>query len=126
VYNLQHLLRENVVDVYQLADECVLGVNDQFELSDQQRISFVENFSAIQLLPVIHKNTINLIGSEEKNKYLIWREKNGFFTALDVAGDIHTWSMLTGELIFEKRIDDAELADGLKEFKIYQSSESDD
>lgn len=126
MYNLQHLLRENVVDVYQLADECVLGVNDQFELSDQQRISFVENFSAIQLLPVIHKNTINLIGSEEKNKYLIWREKNGFFTALDVAGDIHTWSMLTGELIFEKRIDDAELADGLKEFKIYQSSESDD
>jgi len=126
VYNLQHLLRENVVDVYQLADECVLGVNDHFELSDQQRISFVENFSTIQLLPVIHKNTINLIGSEEKNKYLIWREKNGFFTALDVAGDIHTWSMLTGELIFEKRIDDAELADGLKEFKIYQSSESDD
>jgi len=85
-------------------DECVLGVNDHFELSDQQRISFVENFSSIQLLPVIHKNTINLIGSEEKSKYLIWREKNCFFTALDVLGEIHTWSMQTGELIIEKRI----------------------
>jgi len=76
------------------------------------------------LLPVIHKNTINFVGIEEKSKYLIWREKNGFFTALDVAGDLHTWSMLTGEHLFEKKID-KNLSDALRNFKIYQSSESD-
>jgi len=87
-------------------DECVLGANDQFELSDQDRIIFIENFAAIQLMPLIHLNTINFVGMYEKDHYLIWREKNGFFTALDDAGDLHTWSMLTGRHLFEQKIDE--------------------
>jgi len=82
--------------------KCVLGVNDQFELSDQKRIFFIENFSAIQFLPLIHRNTISFVGMLKKKNYLIWREKNGFFTALDVAGTLRTWSILTGKHLFEK------------------------
>lgn len=36
----------------------------------------------------------------QKYDYLAWREKKGFFTALDKQGDILTWSLLTGKLMF--------------------------
>ena len=35
-----------------------------------------------------------------KHEYLIWREKNGFFTALDKKGDLNVWSILTGKLLY--------------------------
>ena len=34
--------------------------------------------------------------------YLIWREKNGFFTALDRRGNLVTWSLLTGKLLYKE------------------------
>jgi len=33
----------------------------------------------------------------------VWREKNGFFTALDKVGDLVTWSLLTGKLLYTVR-----------------------
>jgi len=47
-----------------------------------QRITFMDSFNKIYLLPFPHRNTINLLGLGPKSEYLIWREKNGFFTAL--------------------------------------------
>lgn len=38
---------------------------------------------------------------ENKLNYLIWREKNGFFSALDVDGEMHTWSMASGKHLYE-------------------------
>jgi len=82
LFDFKRLIKDAHIEILQLT-KCVLGVNNQFELSDQDRISFVENFSAIQLLPLIHLNSINFVGMKKKSEYLIWREKNGFFTALD-------------------------------------------
>ena len=39
---------------------------------------------------------------ENKLNYLIWREKNGFFSALDVDGEMHTWSMASGRHLYEQ------------------------
>ena len=61
----------------------------------------------------------------EKSKYLIWREKNGFFSALHEDGHLHTWSVLSGEHLFEKLID-KNLRNAIDGFKIYQSGDSDD
>jgi hypothetical protein len=58
-----------------------------------------------------------------KNHYLIWREKNGFFTALQKDGTLHTWSMLTGKHLFEKR--DQKLKEDLSGFSVYKSCEND-
>jgi len=54
----------------------------------------------------------------EKSKYLIWREKNGFFSALHEDGHLHTWSVLSGEHLFEKKID-KNLRNAIDGFKIY-------
>ena len=37
---------------------------------------------------------------QDKSDYLIWREKDGFFTALDKGGSLVTWSLMTGKLLY--------------------------
>jgi hypothetical protein len=33
-----------------------------------------------------------------KNNYLIWREVNGIFTALNLMGEVKAWVIATGKL----------------------------
>lgn len=40
------------------------------------------------------------MGMKAKKLYLIWREKNGFFSALDIYGQLTTWSMVTGDVLY--------------------------
>ena len=42
----------------------------------------MKDFNTIQILPFSHRNTINLLGMSIREDYLIWREKNGFFSAM--------------------------------------------
>jgi hypothetical protein len=57
----------------------------------------LKNFNTIEMVPVPHRNTINFLGMKAKEKYLIWRETNGAFTALDIDGHLHAWSIDTGK-----------------------------
>jgi len=38
----------------------------------------------------------------QKHEYLMWREKNGFFTALDKKGKLLTWSLISGKLLYNE------------------------
>jgi len=59
------------------------GVNDFLEVSRfSHRLSFLANFNKIQVMPFPHLNLVNLVGMAQKQQYLAWREKAGFFTAL--------------------------------------------
>lgn len=66
------------------------------------RFAFVQNYSQITVIPFPHCNMIELIGMEQKTEYLIWREKAGFFTALDRKSNLKTWSLLTGKLLYSE------------------------
>jgi len=57
----------------------------------------LKNFNNIEMVPVPHRNTINFLGMQSKANYLIWRETNGIFTALDKEGHLHAWSIDTGK-----------------------------
>ena len=52
------------------------------------------------ILPYVHRNTINLNGVSGKNDYLIWREKGGFFSAMNKEGVVQTWSLATGNKLY--------------------------
>lgn len=57
-------------------------------------------------MPVPHLNLISMVGMGEKNEYLIWRKGiDGFFTALDTAGDIYTWCYSNGKLLYKIKQD---------------------
>lgn len=64
------------------------------------RFSMIQDYNTIVVIPFLHQNLIQCVGMGQKYDYLAWREKKGFFTALDKQGDILTWSLLTGKLMF--------------------------
>ena len=63
----------------------------------------------------------------QKYDYLAWREKNGFFSALDKQGDILTWSLLTGKLLYveEQKQEEAGSKSNLRKYQVYRSDSND-
>ena len=61
----------------------------------------------------------------QKNEYMIWREKNGFFTALDRKSNLFTWSLTSGKLLYsETQVEDAS-EDQIEDYEVYQADEKD-
>lgn len=65
-----------------------------------ERLAYIQNFNKIIVIPLPHLNAVNFSGMENKHEYFIWREKRGFFTALNRLGELTTWSNLTGKLLY--------------------------
>lgn len=71
---------------------------DKSKFSD--RFSYIQDYSTIAVIPFPHLNLINFIGMDLKREYVAWREQKGFFTALDRRGEIRTWSLASGKLMY--------------------------
>ncbi len=96
---------------------------DNSKFSD--RFSYVQNYDFISIVPFAHLNLINCIGMGNKHEYLMWREKNGFFTALDKKGKLLTWSLISGKLLYnEIQTGDAH-KDKLKRYEVYRADNDD-
>lgn len=89
-----------------------------------QRFSFISNFDHLTVIPIPHLNVMNCIGMGSKTDYLIWREKNGFFTALDKNSNLFTWSITSGQLLYNE----IQKKDGCKSqmepYAIYQANKN--
>ena len=59
----------------------------------------------------------------QKRDYLIWRAKNGFFTALDKSNVLKTWSMLSGKMLYKENCQ--LIRDELKKYDVYRSEKND-
>ena len=57
---------------------------------------------------------------DHKLAYKIWREKNGFFSALDRHSNLLTWSNRTGKLLYSEPQDDI-----LNGYEIYSADQDD-
>lgn len=61
----------------------------------------------------------------QKQDYIIWREKNGFFTALDKASNLFTWTLTTGKLLYnEPQTKDAE-QQNIIDYEVYGADPKD-
>lgn len=77
------------------------------------------------MIPFPHLNLINCVAMGQKHEYLIWREKKGFFTALDYRSNLLTWSIFSGKLLYnEYQQGDAE-AQRMEDYQIYRSDHTD-
>ena len=56
---------------------------------------------------------------------MIWREKNGFFTALDRKSNLLTWSVTSGKLLYSE----TQLSDGseanIEDYEVYKADIND-
>lgn len=50
------------------------------------KFCFFKNYTTINFLPMVHRNTFNFMGMGVIQDYLIWRETPSFFTALHKSG----------------------------------------
>ena len=82
----------------------------------------MEDFNTIVIVPLPQLNIINFIRMKNKQHYFMWREKRGFFTALNKKGMLHTWSIVTGALLYDEQ---TTIGSALESYKVYQSDESD-
>ena len=102
VYNTDKLFEGRIMK-YKLMStvggQCSLIDNSKFA----DRISLIQSYDNIIMIPFPHLNILNCIGMGHKSEYLIWREKNGFFTALDKHSNLLTWSMITGKMLYRER-----------------------
>jgi hypothetical protein len=77
------------------------------------------------MLPLPHRNTIELFGVERKSDYLVWREKLGFFTALNKNTlKLQTWALSSGKMITEEQLS-MELTTLLRNYEVYQANQDD-
>ena len=96
IYDIYRLIKSGKLEFYKLSSASV-GNNRVLSYSIvNQRVAFGKDFSSILILPFAHRNTIEFLGMQPREEYLIWREKNGFFTALDKHGLLRTWSVASG------------------------------
>lgn len=60
-----------------------------------------------------------------KHEYAIWREKNGFFTALDKDGNLTTWSLITGKILYSEKHHANILKETIEDYEVYKADEDD-
>jgi len=63
-----------------------------------QRLVFLSSFDNIEVIPVLHRNTISFIGMEKRDKYLAARVLEDKFVTLDKHNVLRTWGVLTGKI----------------------------
>ena len=71
-------------------------------------------------MPLPHRNTIKFFGMGNKSDYLVWRQQDGTFSALDKKNLFVTmWSTVTGKIIKTESIDQSK--EELEELPIDQA-----
>ena len=102
VYNQVELFKGKI-EKYKLVStvggQCNLIQKSRFG----NRFSFIQSYNNIVIIPYPHLNVVRAVGMGQKHAYLIWRERNGFFTALDMKGTLLTWSLLTGKMLYTEK-----------------------
>ena len=120
---MQRLANQPTLVTYKLKD-AIVGINRYIDFCNSSyRIAFLKDFDRIQMVPVPHRNTINFLGMQPKSSYIIWRESNGTFTALDNQGFIRTWIVSTGKTT-KSHITAGQL--DIKGYAVYECNASDD
>ena len=99
VYDFSKLL-EGSIEVHNLGIALV-GANNFIDFDfGMQTISYIKNYSTIRIMPLPHRNTIKFFGMGSKTDYLIWRQQDGTFSALDKKNlQVTMWSTVTGKII---------------------------
>lgn len=99
VYDCSQMM-SGKLEAYRLYSS-VVGVNTLMDNSRfSERFSFLSDFNHILVIPFPHMNTLNFIGMAQKKSYLIWRQNDELFTALDKEGSLITWSIITGRMLY--------------------------
>ena len=66
-----------------------------------QRFVYQSSFDNLEVLPVLHRNSIFFMGMHERDFYLTTRVIDDKFIALDRTNQMTTWNIVTGKVDFQ-------------------------
>ena len=120
VMDLQRLF-EGKVERYKLATTIGGYANALDDSKFSDRFSFISSFDSISVIPFPHMNVLNCVGMGLKHEYLIWRQNDGFFTALDGKSNLHTWSTISGKMLYSQKQLGSASHDMVDNYEVYRS-----
>ena len=116
LYELENVIEKDKDYSLLLTSEIQVGCQGHIDFShENERIIFQSNFESIEVIPLIHRNTMSFIGMKERNTYLASRVVDGRFIALSNKGKLYSWDLITGKLIV-----DSDKAPSFKQYKDYE------
>ena len=120
-----HPLLEGKIEKYKMATsiggQCSIVNKDKFG----NRFAFLHSYDYLNVIPFPHVNLIECVGMGQKSEYLIWREKNGFFTALDKISHLSTWSLVTGKLLYQEKQQRDASEEHMQFYEVYRADDKD-
>ena len=78
--------------------------------SDNQRLSYMQDYDMIQIVPSLHRNVINFMGMLDRSQYLATKKLKDKFIALDKRNVLTTWNSVTGKLEQVHKLKDVDLS----------------
>ena len=67
-----------------LLDRIQVGVNNYMDWnSEHSRLTFLQSFNALNIVPALHRNTISFMGMNKRDSYIATKKINEKFLALD-------------------------------------------
>ena len=125
MFNVKALFR-GAIERYKISLYGTGGCSSLIEYnSNKGRLAHMEDYDTIVVMSLPQLNTINFIGMGNKHEYLMWREKRGFFTALNRKGDLQTWSILTGKLMYSLKMTEDASGMILDNYELFKSNAND-
>jgi folate-dependent tRNA-U54 methylase TrmFO/GidA len=62
---------------------------------------YLSSFDSIEVIPILHRNTISYIGMKKRNNYLAARQIQDKIVCLDKKNHLTTWGVMTGKIRME-------------------------
>lgn len=88
-----------------------------------QRLVFLSSYDAIEVVPVLHRNTISFIGMENRSTYLAARVIDDKFVTLDKNNHLRTWGVMTGKIRMEWNLSANNTGQDYSNYEVYMCDE---
>jgi hypothetical protein len=65
---------------------------------------FLSSYEKIDVVPILHRNTLNFLGMSDRDYYLASKVIKDRFIALKNTNSISSWNILNGKILFEEHL----------------------
>lgn len=69
------------------------------------RLAFQKSAEQIEVVPLLHRNSLNFLGMPNRSEVLATRTSNDKFTILNKQRELVTWDITTGKMLLKKPLD---------------------
>jgi hypothetical protein len=106
-----------------LLQKVQVGLSSYFDYSIQNsRLSYINSFDNINVIPPLHRNSFPIMGLSKKYKIIETRLMGNNFTILNNKNTLITWNILSGKTTEKYKIPGADYAD----YSVYYDNDSEE